>query len=64
MEPIVKSQPIRLLDIFIIGPLMVYGGTTLKSTNSVAGWALTAFGLGTILYNANNYWKIKRLTNG
>ena len=57
MEFMLKSQNIRLLDVFAIGPLMIYGGLKLRKTgeHSLAGSALALFGLGTILYNGRNY---------
>lgn len=57
MEFMLKSQNIRLLDVFAIGPLMIYGGLKLRKTkdNDLAGSLLALFGLGTILYNGRNY---------
>ena len=57
MEFMLKSQNIRLLDVFAIGPLMIYGGLKLRKVknNELAGSLLALFGLGTILYNGRNY---------
>jgi len=56
----VKSQPIRLLDVFVIGPLMIWGGVALNDRGRrYAGPALAALGLTTIIYNAHNYEKVR-----
>ena len=54
-EPLVKSQSVRLLDVFLIGPIMVAGGMRLQK--EWPGWAeaLVFFGVSTIVYNARNY---------
>lgn len=53
-----KAQPIRLLDVFVIGPLMIYAGTQSKPP-----WlqtALVAIGIGTMFYNGRNYLLIEQ----
>jgi len=51
-------QTIRLIDVFFIGPFMIYVGTKKELTNPVR---LTLWGLGaaTIIYNGLNYLKNK-----
>jgi hypothetical protein len=61
MEPIVKSQPIRLLDIFVIGPLMVVGGVMLWKRNKLVAAPLAFFGVTTVGYNVVNYFKVRQL---
>lgn len=62
MEPVVKSQTIRLLDIFVIGPLMVVGGVMLsRSKRKLVGVPLVFFGVTTFGYNLLNYWKVRKL---
>jgi len=52
----VKSQGVRLLDVFFIGPLMVWGGYALETKGHVyAGPTLALLGLSTILYNGYNH---------
>ena len=52
----VKAQPVRLLDVLVIGPLMIWGGYALDARGShVGGAVLALFGLTTIAYNARNY---------
>lgn len=62
-----KAQGIRLLDVFAIGPAMIYAGARLKSSPNMANLLVLA-GIGTILYNGANYVRIEQLkrvnTNG
>lgn len=48
-----KNQALRLWDVFMLGPVMVYAAGKVRP-----GW-LTAFlllaGIGTIIYNGANY---------
>jgi hypothetical protein len=50
-----KTQTIRLLDVFAIGPLMMWAGYKLSKDYKVAGPALLVTGLATIVYNGQNY---------
>lgn len=50
--PIEKSQNIRLLDVFIIGPLMIYAA---KTNKPIVKYSMIGLGIATILYNLNNY---------
>ena len=50
-----KTQTIRLLDVFLIGPVMIAGGLKIKS---ILGNTLTIFGILTIFYNARNYMEM------
>lgn len=54
---VVKTQAIRLLDVFLIGPLMVYGGV---QTKGVLGYTLAAFGVATVVFNGVNYLMVER----
>jgi hypothetical protein len=51
-----KSQWVRLLDVFILGPFMIYYAIT---TAACVSWEMTAgmfiAGVATILYNGVNY---------
>jgi hypothetical protein len=55
-----KAQGVRLADVFIIGPLMVWGGIAAGRQNSLAGTALALLGVGTIAYNARNYQRVRK----
>lgn len=56
----VKAQPIRLLDVVLIGPLMVYGGARLAEREALAGNALAILGLLTVVYNGANWVRVER----
>ena len=59
-EEVGKTQNIRVADVFVIGPAMIYGGVKLtRSDSELLGLSLIAFGIATILYNADNYFKQK-----
>lgn len=49
-----KTQEIRLADVFFIGPLMIYAGSQKKISPFVDN-ALIALGVCTIVYNGRNY---------
>ncbi len=60
MSEISKSQSIRLIDVVLLGPFMIYAGTklptrTMQTTMIVAG-------ILTITYNLNNYLKNKSIS--
>jgi hypothetical protein len=57
-----KTQVIRLLDVFGIGPLMIYAG--MKCEDELPKWArfaLVASGVATIGYNGMNYLEQEQL---
>lgn len=54
-----KSQGVRLLDVWLLGPFMVWAG----AARSLPAWArvsLVAGGALTIVYNARNYLEADR----
>lgn len=54
------AQKIRLLDVFGIGPLMVYAG--MVTEDEIPRWArgaLVLFGITTIGYNGMNYLSVR-----
>ncbi len=55
-----KSQNIRLLDILLIAPLMIYVGEKSENVNALAKNALIFFGFSTLFYNAYNYMKVEK----
>lgn len=56
-----KAQHIRLLDVFMIGPLMIWGGYALqREGRRVAGPVLALTGVATIYYNGRNYVRVRR----
>lgn len=57
----IKAQYVRLLDVFVIGPLMIAGGYALDDRGSkLAGPALALTGVATIVYNGRNYVRVKK----
>jgi cellobiose-specific phosphotransferase system component IIB len=52
-----KSQSIRLIDVFLLGPFMIYAGT--KLPNKTMQTIMIISGILTITYNGNNYLKNK-----
>ena len=48
-----KTQHVRLLDIFVFGPFMLWSAYQLK--NESARIAMLSLGVGTIVYNWENY---------
>ncbi len=64
MEPMLKSQTVRLLDVALIGPLMIVGGWELRERQPLVGWPLAFFGLTTMLYNSYNHAQYARLQAG
>ncbi len=51
-----KTQTIRILDVFVFGPVIVYAGTRRK----LPAWlraSLIVIGAGTVVYNGYNYLK-------
>lgn len=55
-----KAQWVRVLDVILIGPLMVWGGVALADRHRLAGGALVLFGVATVWYNGRNYLRNAR----
>ena len=51
-------QMVRLADVLLIGPFMVYVGTR-RELPSALRTGLVLVGIGTILYNGRNYLRLK-----
>lgn len=49
-----KSQIVRLIDVFAIGPSLVYLGYTARLPDAWKVW-LVGVGIATIVYNGRNY---------
>lgn len=52
-----KTQSTRLLDVFLLGPFMIWFGASAKGLNDLPKVLMILSGMGTIVYNANNYIK-------
>jgi len=57
----VKSQNVRLLDVLLLAPLMIYSGASKKRPNWLR-MTLVGIGIGTALYNYENYKTIDKRT--
>lgn len=53
-----KTQTIRIFDVLLIGPLMVWAGEELAHDKPIRGHGLALLGVATIFYNARNYLKV------
>ncbi len=56
-----KSQTVRLADIFVYGPFMIWAATR-KEIPTWGKWLLGSLGIGTIYYNARNYFGTKQVS--
>jgi hypothetical protein len=54
-----KTQAIRLADVYLVGPVMIWGGIKLTPEHPVLGPLLVVFGAATITYNGRNYLRIR-----
>lgn len=54
-----KSQPIRLLDIFFLGPIMIYFGISRGKKTKLERAFFVVSGVATIFYNLKNYQEIE-----
>lgn len=59
----VKAQGVRLADVFLFGPLMIYSSMDQKPPPWMNA-AMLVIGVGTILYNAANYLEVQRRQPG
>jgi hypothetical protein len=55
-----KAQDVRLADVFLIGPLMVYGGLKGEGMHPLARLGLLVFGAATVVYNGVNWRLVRR----
>ena len=56
---IAKTQEVRLIDVFILSPFMIWFGIKAKGIPQVAKTGMVISGILTGLYNGRNYLKIK-----
>jgi hypothetical protein len=56
MSDLIKPQSIRIIDVLLLGPFMIYAAMRLE------GWTRAGLGFvgaATIVYNLRNYWIIR-----
>ena len=61
LEEFKKTQNIRLVDVFALGPFMIWFGFKAKNINDSARLIMILSGVATIVYNGINYIKNKEL---
>ena len=54
-----KSQVVRLYDVFLLAPFLMYIGYKGKGISNLERNAIYLIGVGTLVYNARNYLKNK-----
>lgn len=52
-----KTQWVRLFDVFILGPAMMYGAATNKSKAKSLRALIFISGMGTMIYNGWNFYR-------
>ena len=55
----IKAQSVRMADVWVFGPLMIYSALG-KSTPTWVRVGMLIVGIGTIAYNLHNYFTIER----
>ena len=55
-----KTQEIRLLDIFVLSPFMIWFGATATGVPQWAKFVMVISGILTALYNGRNYLRKKK----
>ena len=57
-----KTQLIRLIDVWALGPFMIYASTRPRLTQNEK-LALAILGAATVIYNMKNYLDVNRQEN-
>lgn len=52
-------QTIRLIDVFVIAPILVYASTQ-DRIGKPTRYAILAIGIATLIYNGHNYLKVQK----
>jgi hypothetical protein len=60
-DDVSKSQIVRLADVWLIGPLLIWAGWSGPKSRMMLNYALMGVGVGTILYNGRNFLATKEL---
>jgi hypothetical protein len=59
LNKVAKTQNIRLLDVFVLGPLMIYSSGLIPAQHAAVRGAMFFFGVTTIGYNWRNYNRVR-----
>lgn len=54
-DKIIPAQFVRILDVILVGPWMIWAGSKLND------WILIVFGVATIVFNGWNYYGLRRM---
>lgn len=54
-------QKIRLVDVFVISPLLLYAGGVKSNLHPIVRGGLVVTGIATFLYNGTNFIKNQKL---
>jgi len=54
-----KAQKVRLLDVFVLGPFMIWAGYEIGKQKELAGLTMIGAGIATVVYNWENYKKVQ-----
>jgi uncharacterized membrane protein len=54
-EKVSKSQEVRLVDVFLLGPFMIWFGAAATGVASIFKIIMIVSGIATIVYNGFNY---------
>jgi hypothetical protein len=57
---VTKTQNVRLIDVFLLGPTMIWAGYKTEKDNKTLAFFLAVSGLLTIVYNGDNYLRNQR----
>ena len=52
---LLKSQNVRLMDVFLLGPFMIWFGINAQGVPEWTSTLMIISGIGTIIYNGRNY---------
>ena len=55
-----KSQAVRLYDVFLLAPFLIYVGYKAKGLQNWERYGIYLIGVSTLLYNGRNYLKNKK----
>ena len=56
-----KTQTVRLIDVFALGPFMIYAALKARGLSPIEQAFLGFSGLATIIYNGANYLQAREL---
>ena len=54
-EKVSKSQLVRLIDVFLLGPFMIWFGVIATGVSNIFKAIMIFFGIATVIYNGWNY---------